>query len=76
VERGKPDPAMYIKAMATLGVSPEQTLVVEDNENGIKAATAAGAHVLVVGGPDDVTLDAIQARIAVAESDSERSVAA
>jgi beta-phosphoglucomutase len=74
VERGKPDPAMYIKAMATLGVSPAQTLVVEDNENGIKAATAAGAHVLVVGGPDDVTLDAIQARIAAAES--ERSVAA
>jgi beta-phosphoglucomutase len=74
VERGKPDPAMYIKAMATLGVRPEQTVVVEDNENGIKAATAAGAHVLVVGGPEDVTLQAIQGRIQVAQS--ERSVAA
>jgi beta-phosphoglucomutase-like phosphatase (HAD superfamily) len=60
--------------MATLGVQPHETVVVEDNENGIKAATAAGAHVLVVGGPDDVTLDAIQGRIAAAES--ERSVAA
>jgi beta-phosphoglucomutase len=74
VERGKPDPAMYIKAMATLGVRPEQTVVVEDNENGIKAAKAAGAHVLVVGGPEDVSLEAIQGRIDAAES--ERSVAA
>jgi beta-phosphoglucomutase len=74
VERGKPDPAMYIKAMATLGVGPEQTVVVEDNENGIKAAKAAGAHVLVVGGPEDVSLEAIQGRIEAAES--ERSVAA
>jgi beta-phosphoglucomutase len=74
VERGKPDPAMYVKAMASLGVTPEQTLVVEDNENGIKAATAAGAHVLVVAGPEDVALEAIEARIATAES--KRSVAA
>jgi beta-phosphoglucomutase-like phosphatase (HAD superfamily) len=72
VERGKPDPEMYVKAMASLGVTPDETVVVEDNENGIKAATAAGAHVLVVGGPDDVTLDAIRGRIAAAE----RSVAA
>jgi beta-phosphoglucomutase len=74
VARGKPDPEMYIKAMASLGVRPDETVVVEDNENGIKAATAAGANVLVVGGPDDVTLQAIQARICAAES--ERSVAA
>jgi beta-phosphoglucomutase len=74
VARGKPDPEMYIKAMASLGVTPEETVVVEDNENGIKAATAAGTHVLVVGGPEDVALEAIQTRIASAES--ERSVAA
>jgi beta-phosphoglucomutase len=74
VARGKPDPEMYINAMASLGVSPDETVVVEDNENGIKAATAAGAHVLVVGGPEDVTLQAIQGRIEAAQS--ERSVAA
>lgn len=67
VARGKPDPEMYVKAMATLGVAPEETLVVEDNDNGVKAATAAGAHVLVVGGPEDVALDAILARIATVE---------
>jgi HAD superfamily hydrolase (TIGR01509 family) len=74
VAKGKPDPEMYVKAMATLGVEPHEVVVVEDNENGVRAATAAGAHVLVVGGPEDVTLDAIQGRIAAAES--ERSVAA
>jgi beta-phosphoglucomutase len=74
VERGKPDPEMYVKAMATLGVAPHETVVVEDNENGIKAATAAGAHVLVVEGPEDVALEPILARVAAAES--ERSVAA
>lgn len=67
VARGKPDPEMYVKAMHTLGAEPHETVVVEDNENGIRAAQAAGAHVLVVGGPEDVTLDAIQRRIAAAE---------
>ena len=74
VAKGKPDPEMYVKAMATLGVEPHEVVVVEDNENGVRAARAAGAHVLVVGSPEDVTLDAIQGRIAAAES--ERSVAA
>jgi len=64
VARGKPDPDIYHKAMDAVGTSPEETLVVEDNENGIKAATAAGAHLLVVENPDDVTYGNIAARIA------------
>lgn len=69
VAKGKPDPEMYVKAMADLGVRPEETVIVEDNENGIKAATAAGAHVLVVDNPEDVALDPILARIAAAGND-------
>lgn len=68
VERPKPDPEMYRVAMQRLQVRPEATLVVEDNENGIRAARAAGAHVMVVGGPEDVALQAIMARIAAAEA--------
>lgn len=45
---GKPDPEIYRKAMSSLGVNPEECLVVEDNDNGIQAARDAGAHVLVV----------------------------
>jgi beta-phosphoglucomutase len=74
VSRPKPDPEMYVAAMERLGVRPEETVIVEDNENGVKAARASGANVLVVGGPEDVTLDAIKSRIALAQT--ERKVAA
>lgn len=63
VRQGKPDPEIYEVAMSRLGVAPEETLVVEDNENGIKAATAAGAHVLTVENPDEVTFSTIDERI-------------
>lgn len=69
VARGKPDPEIYARAMADLGVAPHETLVVEDNDNGVRAATAAGAHVLVVDGPEDVALDPILARIAALQAD-------
>jgi HAD superfamily hydrolase (TIGR01509 family) len=67
VGRPKPDPHIYLEAMRRLGVAMHETLVVEDNEHGIAAATASGAHVLVVGSPDDVTLEAITRRIASLE---------
>ncbi|WP_428153181.1 HAD-IA family hydrolase [Brevundimonas sp.] len=48
VERGKPDPAGYLKAAATLGFAIADCLVFEDAEAGIKAGEAAGADVVVV----------------------------
>lgn len=63
VSRPKPDPEIYINAISRLGFSPEECLIVEDNENGIKAAHASGAHVLVVKEVDDVNLDNISSRI-------------
>jgi beta-phosphoglucomutase len=76
VERPKPAPDIYRKAMADLGVTPDETLVVEDNENGIRAATAAGAHVMVVRNPADVTLSAIEARIEDCAGAVQQAVAA
>ena len=73
VSRPKPDPEMYLAALDRLGVRAEETVIVEDNENGVKAATAAGTNVLVVDGPDDVTLDAIRSRIALAESTAQNT---
>jgi HAD superfamily hydrolase (TIGR01509 family) len=64
VQRAKPDPEMYSTAIARLGLAPSECLVVEDNENGIRAALGAGAHVLEVRDPDDVTFEAILQRIA------------
>jgi len=63
VEKGKPDPEMYLKAMNNLGVEPCECLILEDNVHGIKAAIASGAHLLKVGVPDDVTYQAIKTRI-------------
>jgi beta-phosphoglucomutase-like phosphatase (HAD superfamily) len=40
-------------------VNPCEVVVVEDNENGIIAATLAGAHVLKVDSPEEVTIDRI-----------------
>jgi HAD superfamily hydrolase (TIGR01493 family) len=54
VKQGKPDPEMYKKAMEKFGLKPHECLIVEDNENGIKAALASGGHLLKVENPDDV----------------------
>jgi beta-phosphoglucomutase len=54
VKHGKPDPEMYNKAISKLGLKPSECLIVEDNENGIKAALASGANLLKVENPNDV----------------------
>lgn len=70
VKKPKPDPDMYLTATSKLGVAPENTLVVEDNINGIKAAEAAGCNLLVVQSIYDVQLDRILDRIARLEEQS------
>ncbi|MGY1844745.1 HAD family hydrolase [Modestobacter sp. SYSU DS0875] len=42
----KPDPAPYHQAMAALGVTADQVVVIEDSEVGATAGLAAGAAVL------------------------------
>lgn len=42
VERGKPEPDMFLLCAERMGVSPEHCLVFEDGELGIRAAIAAG----------------------------------
>ena len=54
VSNGKPDPEMYNNAIARLGLSPQECMVVEDNEHGIAAAKASGAHVMEVETVEDV----------------------
>lgn len=63
VLRSKPDPEMYTLAIGRLGLSPSECLIVEDNDNGIRAAHASGAHVLEVKGVDDVSYAAVTSKI-------------
>lgn len=64
VEQPKPSPDIYLKAMQKLGLSPKECLIVEDNEHGIRAATASGAHLLVVREVEDVNYANLCRRIA------------
>lgn len=43
----KPDPAIYLLTVESLGLDPADTLVVEDSRNGLLAATRAGLSCLV-----------------------------
>lgn len=63
VVQPKPAPDIYLKAISDLGLRPDECLIVEDNENGIRAAKASGAHVLVVSETTDVNFNNIFKKI-------------
>ena len=42
VQNGKPNPEVFLKAAAALGVAPEVCVAFEDSINGVKSAHAAG----------------------------------
>jgi beta-phosphoglucomutase len=63
VKNPKPSPEIYALAMRNLGFNPENCLIVEDNENGIKAAIASGAYVLKVRDVEEVNLENIYSKI-------------
>jgi beta-phosphoglucomutase len=67
VNKPKPAPDIYISAMQKLGLNPSECLIIEDNEHGIKAATASGAHLLVVKEVEEVNYTNITRRIAECE---------
>jgi beta-phosphoglucomutase len=46
VSKGKPNPEIYIKAAALLGINPADCLVIEDSLQGIAAGQAAGMRVV------------------------------
>ncbi len=48
VVRGKPDPEIYLTAARRLNVEPAEMLVLEDSQNGCRAAVAAGAYAVAV----------------------------
>lgn len=68
VPRGKPDPAVFLKAAQDLQLDPAELIVFEDAQSGIKAARSAGmvcvgiaqpdrAAVLIGAGADQVVAD-------------------
>lgn len=68
----KPDPEVYVKAMARLGLRPEETVIVEDAPHGIEAARRSGAHVCAVTGFSDVDYFRVRQAIDRAEATGRR----
>jgi HAD superfamily hydrolase (TIGR01509 family) len=48
IERGKPDPEIFLLASERLGLAPPQVMILEDSANGCRAAVAAGAFTVAV----------------------------
>ena len=63
VRQPKPHGEGYIRAMVKFGTYPDETLIVEDSEVGLRAASSTGAHIYRVKDSYDVTLNNIKAEI-------------
>ena len=48
VENGKPDPEVYLKAAAALGLRPDECMGVEDSFVGVRSVSAAGLFTVMV----------------------------
>lgn len=68
VKNSKPHPEMYWKAMSTMSVLPEETLIVEDSPPGLLAASRSRAHVLRVKNPTDLTYEKILDKLNIKDS--------
>ena len=67
VAESKPNPEIYRTAINKLGCKPNECLILEDNENGIKAARASGAHLLIINDITEVNIHNITRQIASIE---------
>lgn len=52
IKHGKPHPEIYLTACQKLFAVPSETYAIEDSENGVKSAYAAGMRVIMV--PDQI----------------------
>jgi HAD superfamily hydrolase (TIGR01509 family) len=48
VGAGKPSPGVYLDVVRRLGVTPEQTVAIEDSSNGIRSAARAGLRLIAI----------------------------
>lgn len=48
VEKGKPDPEIYVKTAEALGFDPKNCIVFEDSLSGVKSGKAAGCKVVAI----------------------------
>ena len=66
VTQGKPHPEIYLLAADKFGIPPGRMVVLEDSENGCRAAAAAGAWAVAVPAPHSARHDFSSARMCIA----------
>ena len=71
VKSPKPNPEIYLRCMIKAGVSPKETIIVEDSHIGRKAAQESGAFLCPVIDSLDVTYEKIKEHI---EKHEERTI--
>jgi len=59
VTNGKPDPEIYKLAIANLDLSPQECMIIEDNERGIQAAKGSGAWLMEIEQVEEVNYENI-----------------
>lgn len=67
VNKCKPYPEIYWKAIIDIGCLAEETIILEDSPYGLLAAHRTKAHLLRVSQPDQLTYNYIKERITVIE---------
>lgn len=65
VPRGKPAPDVFLAAARELGVPPERCVVIEDSQNGVKAAKSAGMTCVGFINPNSGNMDLSLADVTV-----------
>ena len=68
IQKGKPNPDIFLKAAELLGEAPENCIVVEDSPAGIRAGTSAGMKAVLVPDQAAITPEIIALSDVVLES--------
>lgn len=72
VQQGKPHPEIYLQAAARFDVNTDRMLVLEDSQNGCRAAVAAGAFTVAVPAAHNAGSDYQGARLVADSLDDPR----
>lgn len=73
VKNPKPNAEIYMRCMIRCGVSPDETVVVEDSHIGRKGAIRSGAHLCAVKDSSDLTFTKVNTTILSAQKQSKIS---
>jgi HAD superfamily hydrolase (TIGR01509 family) len=70
IEKGKPAPDIFLEAAKFLNTKPEYCVVIEDSENGVKAAKTAGMKCIGFRNPNTGNQDLKKADLIIDKYDS------